>query len=312
MIESRAPPEPPSTTTSGMFSASSISPRVCARMCDSERPKTCTSEAPQLGRSHSRTRFPPSASASASGRTPGKSLLNRPPGVRTTTSPSSGPRNSWTTMPPLTSTSATAGLELVEPTGVLAVDLGLRLPRQRRHLLLHALERARVEAGRVREVGLEQDPVLADGLDELRQPVAVVLEPEGRVDVALEVLRRRLLQSREVCLRVLVHLVVESLEDERDPADTALDGDRLQGWVPVEDAGQDEVGDDPRVADEQQRAADGQFRGLLLRCPCVVAVEGHRGDARADVEVHRQLEVGAHLPERVPLATGEVRCAQVL
>ena len=55
-------------------------------------------------------------------------------------------------------------------------------------------ERVRVEARRVREVGLEQDAVLADRVDEVGQLVAVVLEPERGVHVAPEVLRRHLLQ----------------------------------------------------------------------------------------------------------------------
>jgi hypothetical protein len=50
-------------------------------MADSDVPVKHTSDSPQLGRSQMSTRFPPSASASASWRTPGESLLNRPPGV---------------------------------------------------------------------------------------------------------------------------------------------------------------------------------------------------------------------------------------
>ena len=57
-------------------------------MADSELPSKQTSEAPVLGRSHTSTRFPVSARAAASSRTPGESLLNRPPGVTTQGSPS--------------------------------------------------------------------------------------------------------------------------------------------------------------------------------------------------------------------------------
>ena len=49
-----------------------------------------------------------------------------------------------------------------------------------------------------------------------------------------------------------------------------------------------------------------------MRVPRVLAVEGHRGDAGADVEVHRQLVLGAGLPERVPGAVAEVGGAEVL
>ena len=63
----------------------------------------------------------------------------------------------------------------------------------------------------------------------------------------------------ELVGRVLRHLVVERLEDERDPADAALDRHHLQVGVAVEHARQDQVRDDARVADEQQRAADGEL-----------------------------------------------------
>ena len=55
--------------------------------------------------------------------------------------------------------------------GVLAHDLAASGVRQRRHLGLHRLERVRVQAGRMGEVGLEEDVVLADGLDQIRQLV---------------------------------------------------------------------------------------------------------------------------------------------
>ena len=68
----------------------------------------------------------------------------------------------------------------------------------------------------------------------------------------------------------------------------------------------------PRVADEQERPTDGEFRVHRVRVPGVLAVERHRGDAGADVEVHRQLVLGARLPERVPGAVAEVGRAEIL
>ena len=50
----------------------------------------------------------------------------------------------------------------------------------------------------------------------------------------------------------------------------------------------DRVDHDPRVVDEQHRAADGRLHVVVLRRPEVVPVEVHRREARADVEVHRQ------------------------
>src|SRR5215469_11587588 len=70
------------------------------------------------------------------------------------------------------------GLEPVEPDGVAAHHLALRIGTQRSDLLAHYLERLRVQAGRVREVGLEHDVVLADRVDEMLQVTAAGLEPE--------------------------------------------------------------------------------------------------------------------------------------
>src|SRR6478735_8553325 len=160
---------------------------------------------------------------------------------------------------PMVSTGVRLRLEAVELTGVLAVDLLLRLHRQRRHLVLHRRERLGVEAGGVREVGLEEDAVLADRLDEVGQLVARVLEPERGEHVRAEVLRRHLLHLGQLVGRVFRHLVVERFEHERDPADATLDRDHLQLGEPVEHARQDDVGEHARVADEQQRATDGEL-----------------------------------------------------
>ena len=54
-----------------------------ACMADSEDPSKQTSDSPQLGRSQMSTRLPSAARISASWRTPGDSLVNRPPGVIT-------------------------------------------------------------------------------------------------------------------------------------------------------------------------------------------------------------------------------------
>ena len=52
-------------------------------MADSELPAKQTSDSPQLGRSQMSTRLPCPASSTASSRTPGDSLVKRPPGVIT-------------------------------------------------------------------------------------------------------------------------------------------------------------------------------------------------------------------------------------
>ena len=147
----------------------------------------------------------------------------------------------------------------------------------------------------------------------LGQLVAVVLEPERRVEVAAEVLRRHLLQRGQLLGRVLGHLVVERLEDERDPADAALDRDHLEVGVPVEDAREDQVGHHPRVADEQHACR--RWPAWRSRCATPTGTcrrSVMRRDAGPDVEVHGQLELGAGLPERVPRPVGQVGSAEVL
>ena len=75
-------------TAGARSSSRSSAASTSACMADSELPSKQTSEAPVLGRSHTSTRLPVSARAAASSRTPGVSLLNRPPGVTTQGSPS--------------------------------------------------------------------------------------------------------------------------------------------------------------------------------------------------------------------------------
>src|SRR4051812_14272452 len=99
--------------------------------------------------------------------------------------------------------------EAIQLAGVLAHDLRSRRFAQRRHLGLDGLQRARVRARGVREVGLEENAVFSDRLDEVGELVAVVLEPERGVHVAGEVLRGRLAQLVELLGRVLGHLVLE-------------------------------------------------------------------------------------------------------
>ncbi|WP_218040351.1 hypothetical protein [Actinomadura sp. WMMB 499] len=77
--DTRDPPEPPASTAGAMSSlvSSPASTRAC--ITDSEAPVKQTSDSPVLGRSQTSTRFPRSASASASSRTPGASRPARRP-----------------------------------------------------------------------------------------------------------------------------------------------------------------------------------------------------------------------------------------
>src|SRR5579875_982115 len=183
----------------------------------------------------------------------------------------------------------------VQLASILPEDLSPCLRREGGHLHLHALQRVRVQARRVREVGLEEDRVLADRLDELGQLVAVVLEPERRVEVAPEVLRRRLLQRLELLGCVLGHLVVESFEDEGNPPHAAFHRHHLEVRMAIEDARDDRVRNHACIADEEQRAAERQLGVGRLGRPVVLPTEGFRRDACPDMEVHWQLELSADL-----------------
>ena len=70
--------------TAGVMSRWVSSPAsASACMADSDGPSKHTSDSPQLGRSQMSTWLPCSARTSASSRTPGDSLVKRPPGVIT-------------------------------------------------------------------------------------------------------------------------------------------------------------------------------------------------------------------------------------
>src|SRR3984957_12290663 len=78
-----APPAPPAMMAGVMSRWVSRPASASACMADSDDPSKHTSDAPQLGRSQISTLLPCSASASANCRTPGDSLVKRPPGVIT-------------------------------------------------------------------------------------------------------------------------------------------------------------------------------------------------------------------------------------
>ena len=110
--DTRAPPEPPKTNAGVRSSARNSPARWSACICDSDAPVNTTSDAPQLGRSQMRTRWPSAASASASCRIPGTSFENRPPGVITQGGPAS-PMISYASRVPSTSIVATRTVSLV-------------------------------------------------------------------------------------------------------------------------------------------------------------------------------------------------------
>src|SRR6476659_4084728 len=122
--------------------------------------------------------------------------------------------------------------QLVEATRVAAENLLDCGRAQRAHVLRRVLQRIWIQARGMREVVLEQDPVLTEALDQIREIAS--LEPRGRVDLALEVLEWRERHLGEVGSRVLAHLVFERFEHERHPSSTALDRHDLQRGMPFE------------------------------------------------------------------------------
>ena len=159
-----------------------------------------------------------------------------------------------------------------------------------------------VEAGRVREVGLEHHVVFAD----LRYCGArsEVLEPERGEDLPAEVLRRLHRQALALGRHRLLELVVHRLEQERHPADARLHGDEVDLRIALTEAAEDQVHDHLEVGDEQ---ADRDHRQSPLRT--IARPNQLVGDAGAcaDVEVDRHLHILASIPERVPGRIAEVR-----
>src|SRR5262245_9998965 len=102
------------------------------------------------------------------------SCSSEPPNTRTVGPPVSAP--SWTTMrcsttnvtdPAATEVPCSPAIvhsQLVEPTRVAAQDLLDRGFAQRAHVLRRVLQRVWIQAGWMREVALEEDPILAEPL----------------------------------------------------------------------------------------------------------------------------------------------------
>src|ERR1700677_1086363 len=119
--DTRAPPEPPAMMA-GVISRCVRRPAsASACIADSEDPSKHTSDAPQFGRSQISTLLPCAASASASCRTPGDSLVKRPPGVITQGWPDS-PMTSYASDSPLISEMAVGTYGLLVFGGGLVRD----------------------------------------------------------------------------------------------------------------------------------------------------------------------------------------------
>src|SRR5580698_6111843 len=166
-------------------------------------------------------------------------------------------------------------LEAVELAGVVSHDPCLGLRTERTHLLGNALDRRRVETGRVWKIGFEQDPIVTDDVHDVLQLAVTLFEPEGRIPMLGEVFGGLPLHRLEVIGGVLGELVVHGLEDERDPADATLDGDHGEVGEPVEHAGKDRVHHYTGAVEEEHGATDGRLDVLVLRLPEVVAEEIH-------------------------------------
>ena len=77
--------------------------------------------------------------------------------------------------------------ETVELGPILTQDLAARLGAKRGHGVVHVFEGFGPKRGRMRKVGLKEDVVFADLVDQLLEMPAPVLEPHGGEPVRLEI-----------------------------------------------------------------------------------------------------------------------------
>ena len=119
--------------------------------------------------------------------------------------------------------------------------------------------------------------------------------------LALEVLGGKGLQRHRPVRPEALEVVVPLLEDERHPADLALDDDELQTGEPLEHAREDDV--HQRVRDAEQLEID----GAAVRLDGAPTVQAHRAvvEAREDVQVDGHLQSLGRLPERVVVVRRE-------
>jgi hypothetical protein len=182
----------------------------------------------------------------------------------------------------------------------LAAHLGRRFAQAGLDLLLHGVA---VEARGVREVGLEEDVVDGDLVEQA--PGRDRLEPVAGVDLAGEVLRRQQLPLARAIVAALEVGVVDRLEHERDPADAALHRHHLQLREAGQHAAAEQVGHLQAVLQEELgRGVGVGRRGAVGGDP----LGGERGGgvAAAQVEVHGHAGVDGRGPEAVPVGVAEV------
>ena len=198
--------------------------------------------------------------------------------------------------------------DVIHPAGVvlqhlahdrLSDDLGVPPDHLRRRG--RKARRSGMQTRGVRKVRLEHDVVLVLG-QELQR---VGLEPEHGVHLPPEVLARQ--ESVRVApTRVRVHpLPVEAVEEERDVAESALDGHEVEpGKTVAHSAGQEEPYR-PDVADEGH-GRPGRVGSRVIRLPVHGLIDLLGGVAHADMEVDRHPEVLRFGVERVPVRVAEV------
>ena len=141
---------------------------------------------------------------------------------------------------------------------------------------LHLFADIGIETGRMWEVRLEHDVISTEQLQDAGY--VLVLEPIRGIDLTLEILARPQFEPPALD-QVLVHLILTRFEHEGDPANPALDRDKLEAREAVEQAAEDELGQTAHVVHEQHGRDRGDTAVLVQPWP-----QG-RYSARADVEV---------------------------
>src|SRR5689334_7580035 len=107
---------------------------------------------------------------------------------------------------------------------------------------------ARIERGRVREIGLEHDLVDTDHLEHVPRPD--FLEPEGAPEIVAEIFPRPLLLHSDLVRQAFPELVLHRFEREGNPARASFDQADLETGMTIEPTGNHPVAELRGIAHE--------------------------------------------------------------
>src|SRR5213593_3761365 len=138
-----------------------------------------------------------------------------------------------------------SGRQSVVGGAVVPEDLALALVRDRQ--LEERLDRARELRVTVREVGGEDDPVVADGVDDVLHRLLVALDRHEAL--ALEVLAGGHREVARVDVAEPLPVLVHAPEQEEHPAAVALEEGHAQSWMALQDSARAEGADGQHLLD---------------------------------------------------------------